>query len=356
MHVRTAAGEQIAVPVAAVTQEPNPFYRWRDELTVRGLPSPPATGVLVGPHRGYQTHLLSTSGAPSDSDVAAVVARLTALPGQAAEAGLLGVEPPASPPCVGMFLTSPDVLRLQRAGVETTPLLLKADAWIRVPQGGWDAWLETLPARRRELVRREVRQFTRAGYRVVDTTLSECAEVAGKLLSLTEARYGHTTTAGQHATSLGRQAAAMGASARVLLCLRGDEAVGYCCYYLSGNVLYLRSAGFDHARAEGAAEYFNLVYYLPLRIAGEAGARWVHAGIEATEAKALRGAELRPLWLLDLSENSVLLGSDAEIRACNARFHAELAARSPAIAKALRETEETGADWGWGCQKFAAAS
>ncbi|MEW1656601.1 MULTISPECIES: GNAT family N-acetyltransferase [unclassified Streptomyces] len=356
VHLRTADGRRIGVPVAAVTAEPNPFYRWQEELAVRGLPAPPATGVLIGPHRGYQTHLLPTGTALPDSAVAAMVARLTALPRQAADAGLLGAEPPADPPCMAMFLTTADVLRLHQAGVRTTPLLLKADAWIRVPQGGWPAWLESLPARRRELVRREVRQFDRAGYRIVDTTLAACSETAARLLSLTEARYGHTTTPQQHAVSLGRQAAAMGESARVLLCLRGDEPVGYCCYYLCGDVLYLRSAGFDHARAQGAAEYFNLVYYLPLRIAGQAGATWVHAGIEATEAKALRGAELRPLWLLDLSENSVLRGRDSEIRQCNAHSYAELAGRSSAIAKALRQPEDETPTWGWGCRTSAAAS
>ena len=49
------------------------------------------------------------------------------------------------------------------------------------------------------------------------------------------------------------------------------------------------------------------VYYAPVRMAAELGLRWVHPGIESPDAKALRGAQLRPLWLLDLSEDSVLL-------------------------------------------------
>ena len=82
-------------------------------------------------------------------------------------------------------------------------------------------------------------------------------------------------------------------------------------------------------------EYFNLVYYATVRIAAEQGLRWVHPGIESADAKALRGARLRPLWLLDLSEDSVLLGSSAEIVAHNAAYLQRLRDISPAVFKAL---------------------
>ena len=44
VHGRTSAGALVAAPVAAVTAEPSPFYRWHDELTARGLPSPAPSG------------------------------------------------------------------------------------------------------------------------------------------------------------------------------------------------------------------------------------------------------------------------------------------------------------------------
>lgn len=360
VHVRSedgrGGGTDVTVPVAAIVAEPNPFYRWEQELSGRGLPSPAASGVLVGPHRGYQTDLLSSGDPLSGSSLAALLTRLRELPAEAAEAGLLGDRPPSAPPCMAMYLATADVRRFQQAGVATTPLLLKADAWIPIPRDGWAGWLDALPKRRPTVVRREIDQFARAGYTVEDTTLARCSEIAGRLISLTEARYGHSTPAEQHAANLARQAAAMGASARVLLCRRGHEVVGYSCYYLSGDVLYLRSVGFDHARLVGAAEYFNLAYYLLIRIAGEAGARWLHAGIEGTEAKALRGAELRPLWLLDLSERSPLLGHEAETERHNARMSAELAAGSAAIAKAMTEPDDGLPSWGWGCAPSALLS
>nr|BFE86615.1 hypothetical protein GCM10020093_092160 [Planobispora longispora] len=49
----------------------------------------------------------------------------------------------------------------------------------------------------------------------------------------------------------------------------------------------------------------------------------------------LRGAELRPLWMLDLSRDSVLAGRDDDVRAHNAGLVARWGEASPAIAKAL---------------------
>lgn len=333
----TSRGRLAALPVTAVVDEPNPFYRWHQILRAAGLRAPAAEGILAGPHRGYQTHLL---GHASRRDLAdALLDQLFRTPHHAVEAGLFGGRPVSQVPFVAMFLTTEDVVALRDAGVCTTPVLLKPDAWIPIPPGGWDAWLASLPSRRRaELVRREIRRFDAAGYEVIDTTLGNTYEIAGRLIANTEARYGHHTEPAAHVRSLGKQASAMGCAARVLLCRRAGVPVGYCCYYLFGDTLYLRSAGFDYERLADAAEYFNLVYYLPIRIAAKMNLRWVHAGIESFEAKALRGAQLRPLWMLDLTEFSMLAGHDDDIRRYNARTSACIAATSHAVAKSWLST------------------
>ncbi|WP_199853692.1 GNAT family N-acetyltransferase [Plantactinospora sp. BB1] len=340
--VESVDGRLAALPVTAITAEGNPFYRWSEALAEAGLPAPAPVGILAGQRRGYQTHLLVETGeravpAARAEAAASLLDRLTELPGAAAQAGLLGARPPEHPPCVAMYLDTADVLAFRAAGVGTLPVLLRPDAWIAVPAGGWGAWLASLPSpRRAELVRRESRRFDRAGYTLRETSLLESHAVAARLLAGTEARYGRATTAAAHEASLRRQATLMGPAARVLLCLRDDEPVGYVCYYLWGDTLFLRSAGFDHARLANAAEYFNLVYYLPVRIAAEAGARRIHAGIEAFDAKALRGARLSPLWLLDLSADSPLAGRDAQIRAYNAGRSRQLVESSRAVAKSWR--------------------
>ncbi|WP_285703123.1 hypothetical protein [Microtetraspora sp. NBRC 16547] len=74
-----------------------------------------------------------------------------------------------------------------------------------------------------------------------------------------------------------------------------------------------------------------------------AGARWVHAGIESTEAKALRGAELRPLWLLDLSRDSPLTDQAEVVRAANSRILASIST-TPFLRQAWNLGEDA-LDW-----------
>ncbi|WP_290051598.1 hypothetical protein [Amycolatopsis solani] len=331
VHGHTPGGQLAAMPVTVVADEPNPFYRWHDELTARGLASPAPSGVLAGPRRGYQTHLLTPPGADPVAAAEAVLAGL---------ADLDGID--AGAPRVAMFLDTASVVALRSAGVAAMPVLLRPDAWLPVPEGDWDTWLASLPSRgRAELVRREVRKFAKAGYEVTEHSLAGWTDVAGRLLSNTEARYGHSPDPAGRRAFLRRQAERLGPAARVLLCAPpGEPPLGYCLYYLWGDTLFLRSAGFDYERLRNAAEYFNLVYYLPVRIAAAAGARWIHAGVEASEAKALRGALLRPLWMLDLSADSVLDGQDDAVRAANAGQTAKIVGSAPAVRTAWQPGPE----------------
>ncbi|WP_405018386.1 peptidogalycan biosysnthesis protein [Kitasatospora sp. NBC_00070] len=339
---RTATGavhaDGAAVSVTAVAEEPNPFYRWHTQLTSRGLPAPQAAGLLVGQRRGYQTHLLTRDGVSVESAAPALLDGVRRLGAELAGSELLPDAAPGSVPCVASFLGTPDVLALRSAGVEAMPVLLTTDAWVSVPAGGWPEWLRTLPSKgRRDSVKQEVKAFGAAGYEITQAPLAECYRQAAELLADTQKRYGHAYDTAVLTESFRLQGAAMGAKAQVLFCGRpGEAAVGFCLFYIHGDTLFVRAVGFDYERlVRGAAEYFNLVYYAPVRIAAEHGLRWIHPGIESPDAKALRGARLRPLWLLDLSQDSVLTGHGDEIRAHNAAQLGRLADISPAVAKAL---------------------
>ncbi|GAA0393523.1 hypothetical protein GCM10009530_51140 [Microbispora corallina] len=335
LHLEVPGAGTAGVPVTAVRSIGNPFYQWHRILDEAGLPSPGLSGLLVGAHRGYQTNLLASPGLSREQAAKEVLAALEDLAGGLAAQGLAGAD---GVPVVAMFLSTPDVVALRAAGVQAMPVALQPDAWIPLPEdGGWDAWLRSLPSSRRAgIVRRDRRVFLDVGYEVVHTTLGECGPRAARLLACTERRYGHDADVGDLTESIRIQSEALGAAARVLLLRRpGEEPVGYCLYYIWGDTLYLRAAGFDYDRLAGAAEYFNLVYYIPLLIACENGVRRLHAGIEAAEAKVLRGAELRPLWMLDLSRDSVLDGRDDDVRAYNAAVVARWSESSPAVAKAL---------------------
>ncbi len=333
VHVDLPGGGRAAVPVAATDGGSNPHLRWHEQLTGRGLPSPPAAGVLVGQRRGYLAHLLATPGADRAAAAGALLDAVRALPDPLGPSGA-----PTGPARVAMYLTTPDALALREAGAKTLPVALTADAWLEIPPGGWEDWLESLGSQhRRQRVRREVRAFEEAGYRVEHRILRDAYEDVGRLAARTEQRYGIDGSAEAYVEAFRKHAELAGDRAEVLLCSVGDEpAVGCCLYVRDGDTVYLRAVGFDYERLRGAAEYFNLAYYLPARMPG---VRWLHAGIATPDGKAMRGAELRPLWLVDLTPGSPLEGCDEQVRAHNAAFRDGLAASSPAVARAVG-TEE----------------
>jgi hypothetical protein len=312
-------------------------YWWNSHLAESGLPLLPPQGMLVGPPEGFQTHLLAPTAGRSTAALGTLVDDLRRLTGQG--------DRTEERACVAMYVTTDDVRSLHAAGVSAHPVLLDADAWIPVPEGGWPDWLETLPAKRSRTIRREDRAFWAAGYQIAEMPLADCVEQIGVAAAATLHKYGHETTPETELVSLRRVVEWMGDAARVSVLSVGDGApVGFCIYYVWGETVYLRWAGFDYDRLVGSAEYFNLLYYNQVRRAPERGVRWIHAGATAQAAKALRGAELRPLWLLDLTEDSVLATAAEQVRQHNAGVHARFA-DDPRTAPAL----VPGEDWATFC-------
>ncbi|MER6070390.1 GNAT family N-acetyltransferase [Streptomyces sp. NPDC001817] len=325
LHVQTPGGGRAAIPVAAVTDEPNPELRWHDLLTARRLPAPEPGGLLIGQRRGYLAHLLTGEGTDRAEAAAAVLGAVRAL-----RSPVHGDEKIAR---VAMYLTTGDVKAMRAAGARTAPVALKTDAWIEIPPGGFPAWLESLSAHRARRIRSEIRKFEKAGYELEHRTLAESWQDVARLLARSLLRYGRTVDVAPMAESFRMQGELAGPRAQVVLCSRpGEPPVGFCMYYRRGETVYLRALGLDHDRLASAAEYFNLTYYMAARLPG---VRWVHAGTETAQGKALRGARLRPLWLLDLSEDSPLAGYDEEIRAHNHALLVRLRDSSPAISGAL---------------------
>ena len=325
LHVQTPSGGRAAVPVAAVTDESTPDLRWHDVLTARGLPALAPGGLLVGQRRGYLAHLLTGEGTDRTEAAAQVLDAVRALRSP--------VHEEAETARVAMYLTTEDVTTLRAAGVRTSPVALKSDAWIEIPPGGFSAWLESLSAHRARRIRSEIRKFEKAGYVLEHRTLTESWQDVARLLARSFLRYGRSVDVAPLAESFRQQGELAGARAQVVLCARPGEApVGFCMYYRCGDTVYLRALGLDHDRLVSAAEYFNLTYYMAARLPG---VRRLHAGTETAEGKALRGATLRPLWLLDLAEDSPLAGCEKEIREHNRALLTRLRDSSPAVSGAL---------------------
>ncbi|MFF3350336.1 peptidogalycan biosysnthesis protein [Streptomyces sp. NPDC002779] len=338
VHTRLSDGGTAAVPVTAVWEENNGFYQWGRLLDQAGLPAVSPQGLLVGPRRGYQTNLLVSEGSDRVEAAGSLLDELDRLRRQTAAERMFDTSRPDQVPCHAMFLDTADVRALRAAGVRAQPVLCASDAWIRTEGEDWNGWMRTLPSKRRgELIRRDQRRFDEVGYRFTELALSECYQEAALMSQGTQARYGQPADAGVLAESLRVQAEAMGDAARVLMCARGDESpVGFLLFYRHGDSTFLKGAGFHYDRLVNVAEYFNLVYYEPIRDALRAGRRWLHAGISSADAKAMRGAEIRPLWMLDLFGDGA---ANEAIRAYNAAQLLELTDTSTAVAKAVVEDQ-----------------
>ncbi|MGI5270362.1 GNAT family N-acetyltransferase [Nonomuraea sp. CA-218870] len=291
-----------AVPYTELTGPPMlPLYRWTEQLSARGLPAPPPEGLLVGPREGYQTHFL---GAPEG-----VPALVEELRGRA-----------AGRPCVAMYLPPSELESVRRAGVTAPAVVMDADAWIAV-----DDWPGYLSKRKRYRVRAGRRAFEEAGYTIKHVPLAECVDLLAVPASRTLAKYGVDSEPEEERGALRGHVRNMGEAARVAICCRdGGDPVGFCLYYVGTDTIFLRWAGFDYDRLADADEYGNVVLVSQLDLAAELGLRWVHAGLKSSAAKALYGATLRPVWLADLSADSVLEGAADQVRRHNADVCREL--------------------------------
>lgn len=78
-----------------------------------------------------------------------------------------------------MYVTSKNLPSLRSAGVTAEPVLLDLDAWIRVPYGGWPAWLDSFTSKRKNKLKSEDRNFRAAGYEIVHMRLAECYRKLG---------------------------------------------------------------------------------------------------------------------------------------------------------------------------------
>jgi hypothetical protein len=143
---------EVAVPLFSGADLAGSPYDWNAQLASRSLPTLSTGGLLVGPREGYQTQLLRATPRPRPGAVTQLLIELRA---RAAEKA-----------CVAMYLNTEDVRLFRAAGVPAPAVLLECDAWLPVPDGGFDTWLAALSSNRRKSVRKEVAAFTSAGYRI----------------------------------------------------------------------------------------------------------------------------------------------------------------------------------------------
>lgn len=288
--VRSGKGDLLgALPVYRVANEANTFYQpghlfgdlWQgDEREL----------LYAGTRRGYHSCLLvepTLVPAAAASVVSLLLEELSAATNSRnAAAALL------------MYVTSESRTAILRHLPDTRSYLTAADSHLELVWSSFAEFLATRSRNRRQSLRREMRAFEEADYEVGVETLQSCWEEAGRLLALTQQRYGHKSSEEGMQALVGAQMHLMNDLSLVFTCRVAGDLVAFSLFYEWLGVLYLRMVGFDYGRLRSAYEYFNLAYYLPLQYAYAHQLRFLHLGIEAHEAKARRGAMLRPLWTL----------------------------------------------------------
>lgn len=274
------------VPVDFVEQESNDFYRLSAVLP-DGCAEPDAPLVVLGGHGGYRSGFVLDP--LMDGELRAMAARsmIDEIVSTSRSAGRLAL----------FFYLQQQFLELI-VGVRGAhePLLARHDATLELAGHTWDDYLAALSGGRRTKIRREVRRFDAAGFRVTVGDLTPWLDEAGSLLANVQHRYGHEADAPDMSEMLGEQIRDVGEHI-AFLCADDQGLVGFALGFPFGDTLSLRAGGFAYERLRHAAEYFNMAFYLPIRWAYEHDIRSLHLGIESLEAKTLRGAALSPLWV-----------------------------------------------------------
>lgn len=159
----------------------------------------------------------------------------------------------------------------------------------------WERFEEYV-AEMKNSIRREMRVFSSRGYRIVSCKLADSVETLAELFARLERKYGHCTSPEEESRELRILADVANDLSLVLLLKLGERVVGGVLLFLWEDTIYARSAGFDYEVTGKCFEYFNLVFYEPIRFAIENGYKHIDLGMASYRAKLARGARLEPLW------------------------------------------------------------
>lgn len=168
--------------------------------------------------------------------------------------------------------------------------------YIRLPEGGYDAYLSALPARRRRRLNEDRRRTAATG---IDIELLDLADLPGhaprlaELVGLSREKYGAAEQP-SHAEAVLRQLPDAGVAIRCWAARRDSEIVGTCVGIPKGNRLFIKWVGFDYAALpDDNGLYFTMMFDEPVRRAFADGMRFIEFGMGSHEAKAKRNCESR---------------------------------------------------------------
>ncbi|GGN74178.1 hypothetical protein GCM10011579_053010 [Streptomyces albiflavescens] len=167
-------------------------------------------------------------------------------------------------------------------------------AWLPIPPGGWDQFLEEMSKHRRRRVRLERRALAEAKVEVhLEPLTKALAPRLGELDCNLLRKYGNPASPEHSAGLLSWISEVMGDDAMVSVARKDGSIIGF------GMVLRSRArgeeqwfghrAGFDYDAQGKLPLYYDVLYYRVLEAAAREGVSVLHAGIGSVEAKLARG-------------------------------------------------------------------
>ncbi len=274
-----------ALPTYRVRYEPYEFYSAERYRQLFG--SPDREFLFLGGYRGYRNSILLTPTSLPERDL---------LVRELVDAALrIGEQTPGTV-LIFPYLT-PGGKELLRGLRDSEFVLDGVEAELVVGSGGLDGYVDRLTSDRRHKVRRELRRFAEARWRVTHEDLHGCIDEAAVILANIQNKYGHGASPNAMRRLLTTQIDGVG-DGHVVIGIRdaAGELAGMSLCYFWRDHLYVRMVGFDYERLRAADEYFNLAFYEPIRLMESRRLRCLHLGPATLDAKVRRGALLHPLW------------------------------------------------------------
>jgi predicted N-acyltransferase len=205
-------------------------------------------------------------------------------------------------------------------------VVLFAGAHMSIPIHGddFESYIAALAPSRRAFVRRERRRFAASGCQVRLATLQEASEFAGPLLVEVDRKHGNAGTPEEERARLLDCARHLGDRGRVFVLERDGIPIAVSIGFVSGSTFDVWGWGCDYDALQDAAEYFNMIYYLPVEHALAHGLSKVRLGVRSYKAKLMRGAEPEPVYSILLHGPGLSASSGATARQVSADLYDEL--------------------------------
>ncbi|WP_445521370.1 peptidogalycan biosysnthesis protein [Streptomyces sp. NEAU-174] len=200
-----------------------------------------------------------------------------------------------------LYLNDEDTRQLMQRTETLFPKILAGDCTIELPGVDFDDYLSSLSSSQRRQVKSDRRTFNAVGYTTASIPFSRSWETFSPLVASHERSHGHDVSDEFIAQLMKGQAAACGDTGTVHACWKESKMVAGGLTFSTASMMAGRAFGFDHSQ-RSSSEYFELFYYRPLEMAYRENLDCLHLGIGTLQAKARRGAIIRPLWGLATGE------------------------------------------------------